>query len=255
MAGYSSLVGIGNYFLRILKVFEIFDFSFIKIVLLKSDSMKDLDDGMKKKKRGIIKRLIGLVVILCLGTMIFFGIKMYRNIDNVMNYRSEVETAVVEAGIPQYENLALAIIYTETKGQAADVMQSSESAFGNQFVIDDPAESIRSGVDFLASAIQKAAEAGCDLATAVQAYNFGLDYIDYVKANGGENSVKLAEAYSKDVLSPLLGNDNQETYSYYRPQSLLYNGGFLYKNGGNFFYADIVKMNEKLIDGYLLIEN
>ncbi|OPH30231.1 transglycosylase SLT domain protein, partial [Enterococcus faecium] len=30
----------------------------------------------------------------------------------------------------------------------------------------------------------------------------------------------------------------------------LYNGGYLYHNGGNMFYPDIVKMNEKIIETY-----
>lgn len=51
--------------------------------------------------------------------------------------------------------------------------------------------------------IVEAKKQGCDLWTAVQAYNFGKDYIAYVKNHGGENTVELAEAYSKDVLSPL----------------------------------------------------
>ncbi|WP_019724730.1 lysozyme family protein, partial [Enterococcus mundtii] len=77
------------------------------------------------------------------------------------------------------------------------------------------------------------------LATAIQAYNFGKDYIAYVNERGGKNTVRLAEEYSRDVLSPLLGNDNKKTYRYWRIQSLLYNGGYLYHNGGNMFYADV----------------
>ncbi|SMJ46509.1 pneumococcal vaccine antigen A family protein [Enterococcus faecium] len=76
------------------------------------------------------------------------------------------------------------------------------------------------------------------------------DYIAYVKNHGGENTVELAEAYSKDVLSPLLGNEEGKQYRYWRIQSLLYNGGYLYHNGGNMFYPDIVKMNEKIIETY-----
>ena len=41
----------------------------------------------------------------------------------------------------------------------------------------------------------------CDLWTAVQAYNFGTDYIDYVAKNGGENTLELAESYSKSAFS------------------------------------------------------
>lgn len=113
-----------------------------------------------------------------------------------------------------------------------------------------PADSIDQGVKYLAEMIVEAKKQGCDLWTAVQAYNFGKDYIAYVKNHGGENTVELAEAYSKDVLSPLLGNEEGKQYRYWRIQSLLYNGGYLYHNGGNMFYPDIVKMNEKIIETY-----
>ncbi|HGF7712768.1 TPA: lysozyme family protein, partial [Enterococcus faecium] len=116
--------------------------------------------------------------------------------------------------------------------------------------IDNPADSIDQGVKYLAEMIMEAKKQGCDLWTAVQAYNFGKDYIAYVKNHGGENTVELAEAYSKDVLSPLLGNEEGKQYRYWRIQSLLYNGGYLYHNGGNMFYPDIVKMNEKIIETY-----
>lgn len=38
-------------------------------------------------------------------------------------------------------------------------------------------------------------------------YNFGKDYIVYVKNYGGENIVELVEVYFKDVLSLFLGNE------------------------------------------------
>ena len=46
----------------------------------------------------------------------------------------------------------------------------------------------------------------------------------------------------------LLGNDQNTKYRYYRWQALVYNGGYLYQNGGNMFYAEIVKMNRWFIE-------
>lgn len=197
---------------------------------------------MKFTKRIIL--LLFLFLIIGLG---YFGFKIRQNVQQVMIYEAEVEQAVKENNIPEYKNLVLAIIYTESKGRTEDLMQSSESAYGERQMIGTTKESIDTGVSFLAQSITQANEAGCDIWTAVQAYNFGLDYIQFVKERGGKNSIRLAEEYSKEILSPLLGNDNQKTYRYYRPQALVYNGGFLYSNGGNMFYADIVKMNEQFI--------
>ncbi len=81
----------------------------------------------------------------------------------------------------------------------------------------------------------------------MQAYNFGLDYIDYVAENGKKHSLELAEQYSKDTLSPQLGNTSQTRYRYLSLHSVFYNGGYLYHNGGNFFYSELVKDNEKKI--------
>ena len=75
-----------------------------------------------------------------------------------------------------------------------------------------------------AEALAKAKEAGCDEWTGVQAYNYGLDYIQFVKERGGKHTTELAEEYSREVLSPLLGNDQNTKYRYYRWQALVYNG-------------------------------
>ncbi|MET3561123.1 hypothetical protein ABID30_000194 [Enterococcus rotai] len=195
----------------------------------------------------IVKRLLLLFFLLLIIGLGYLGFKIRQNVQQVMTYESEVEQAVKANNIPEHKDLVLAIIYTESKGRTEDLMQSSESAYGKRQMIGTTKESIETGVAFLAQSIEKANEAGCDIWTAVQAYNFGLDYIDFVKERGGKNSIRIAEEYSKEVLSPILGNTNQKTYRYYRPQAVIYNGGYLYSNGGNMFYADLVKMNQQFI--------
>ncbi|WP_375180253.1 lysozyme family protein [Enterococcus rotai] len=195
----------------------------------------------------IVKRLLLLFFLLLIIGLGYLGFKIRQNVQQVMTYESEVEQAVKANNIPEHKDLVLAIIYTESKGRTEDLMQSSESAYGKRQMIGTTKESIETGVAFLAQSIEKANEAGCDIWTAVQAYNFGLDYIEFVKERGGKNSIRIAEEYSKEVLSPILGNTNQKTYRYYRPQAVIYNGGYLYSNGGNMFYADLVKMNQQFI--------
>lgn len=200
-----------------------------------------------RKFRKIVLRVVFVILLGLLLVTGYFGFKIHQNVQTVMTYEKQVETEVKKNNIPQYKTLVLAIIYTESKGKSKDLMQSSESAYGEQAVINSPEESITQGVKFLAEALEKAKAANCDEWTGVQAYNFGLDYIQFVKERGGKNTVKLAEEYSREVLSPLLGNDEKTQYRYYRPQAFLYNGGYLYRNGGNMFYADIVKMNQWFI--------
>jgi len=185
--------------------------------------------------------------IFCVTVVLATCFMVYRNyqiLKQVHQFDTQVEQALVENGISEYKDLALSIIFTESKGKGEDPMQSSESYTGETGQISTPTQSITQGVAFLAQAIQRSKELKTDIWTAVQSYNYGLDYIDYVAKNGGENTVELAESYSKDILSPQLGNQEREQYRYYAWRSFLYNGGYLYHNGGNMFYADLVKTNQ-----------
>ena len=182
-------------------------------------------------------------VLLLIGGL-FLGYKNYTALKKVYSYEETIAEQTEKYGISDYQELAMSIMLTESKGEGNDPMQSSESAYGKQNQFENAQDSIEQGVAYLAKLIKKSVDMDCDLWTAVQAYNFGTDYIDYVAKNGGENTLELAESYSKEVLSPLLGNDNEQPYRYWGWQSITYNGGYLYHNGGNLFYADVVKFNQ-----------
>ncbi|WP_165005845.1 MULTISPECIES: lysozyme family protein [unclassified Enterococcus] len=205
---------------------------------------------MKKKRKSIFRILFYTVFVTAGAVLLFLGGRTYQSVKRVEEYQPEITKAAKKYQMETHENLIKAIILTESKGKGTDLMQSSESAHGVVNAIDNQTDSIDQGVSYLAEMISEAKRQGCDLWTAVQAYNFGKDYIAYIREHGGKNTVELAESYSKNVLSPLLGNSEQKQYRYWRVQSLLYNGGYLYHNGGNMFYPDIVKMNEKIIDTY-----
>ncbi|MBE6171348.1 hypothetical protein IGJ83_001104 [Enterococcus pernyi] len=205
---------------------------------------------MKKKRKSIFRMIVGLFVFTILATILFLFGRTYQSIKRVENYQPEISSALEKYQMQEHENLVKAIILTESRGNGVDLMQSSESAYGQMGAITTQEGSIDQGVKYLSEMIAEAKALGCDLATAIQAYNFGKDYIAYVNERGGKNTVRLAEEYSRDVLSPLLGNDNKKTYRYWRIQSLLYNGGYLYHNGGNMFYADVVKMNQQFLEWY-----
>jgi hypothetical protein len=126
-------------------------------------------------------------------------------------------------------------------------MQSSESVHGYTGRNQDKKKSIEAGVDFLLKAIETSKKENVDIWAAVQAYNFGLPYIDYVQLHGGQNTVKLAKTYSREVVAPSLGTHTGAMYDYVNPISLYYNETKLYSNGGNFLYAEIVQFNEHLL--------
>lgn len=191
-----------------------------------------------------IRRLIYLLIALAL---LIKGISVYRSVSNVLAYRPLVEEVLAEDDNQTNEDLVLAVIYTETKGRSADVMQSSESSTGTTNTISDNRASIKQGTKVLAKNLEEASKHKTDSWTAIQAYNFGQAYIPYVAKNGGVNTIDLATSYSRDVVAPSLGNHTGDTYRYYNLISLLYGGGKLYVDGGNVYYAKQVKFNLFLI--------
>ncbi len=191
---------------------------------------------MFKKIRRIIYVLIALLAI-------YKGVTIYQSVKRVLAYRPLVEQVLAEDDNDTNEDLVLAVIYTETKGQDDDVMQSSESSTGTTKSIRDNKESIKQGTRVLAQNLEKAQAAKTDSWTAVQAYNFGTNYINYVSERGGKNTIQLAKAYSRDVVAPSLGNKTGKTYYHINPVSILYGGGKLYVDGGNHYYAKQVQLS------------
>lgn len=187
----------------------------------------------------IFRKLIFLILLIL---VCYKFIQVYHDVKQVMNYRSLVREVLDEQDTVANEELVLAMIYTETKGKVSDVMQSSESATGQKNSILDNKESIRQGVQTLSTNLNVAQEKKVDVWTAVQAYNFGRAYIDYIAKHGGENTLDLAKKYSKNIVAPSLGNVTGKTYAYYHPIALLH-GSKLYINGGNFYYSRQVRMN------------
>ena len=187
-----------------------------------------------------LRRLFGLFL---LALSLFYTVKTYRHVQTVLTYRPMVQEILAQYDIQANEDLILALIYTETKGKGDDVMQASESVTGLTNTITDSRESILQGTTLLADHLAQAQEMGIDVWAAVQAYNFGTPYLNFVAQHGGQSTIALAKGYSKDVVAPSLGNLTGETYHYYNPVSVVYGGGQLYKNGGNIYYAKEVRFN------------
>lgn len=187
--------------------------------------------------------------VLVLAVFLFAGYKAYRvnqDVKQVMTYQPMVREILSEKDTPANEELVLAMIYTETKGKEGDVMQSSESASGSTNTINDNASSIRQGVQTLTDNLYLAQKKDVDVWTAVQAYNFGPAYIDFIAQNGKENTLALAKQYSRETVAPLLGNTTGKTYSYIHPISV-FHGAELYVNGGNYYYSRQVQLNLYII--------
>lgn len=192
----------------------------------------------------LIRRLILVIIILFCGYHLYV---VHENVKNVMQYKELVSKTLADNNTDTNVELVLAMIYTETKGASQDVMQSSESSSGVANSITDSQTSIKQGVTVLSNNLTQANKSQVDVWTAVQAYNFGTAYIDYVAKHGNKNTIELAKTYSRDVVAPSLCNTSGETYFYHHPLALI-SGGKLYKNGGNIYYAREVHFNLYLIE-------
>ena len=87
-----------------------------------------------RRVRKIIYKIMLLLFVGLVAGLGYLGYKIHQNVETVMTFEKQVEAEVKKNKIPEYKTLALAIIYTESKGKSGDIMQSSESVYGQQEV-------------------------------------------------------------------------------------------------------------------------
>lgn len=152
--------------------------------------------------------------------------------ENVMQYETDVSDYAEEYGIKEYVPYLLAIMEVESHGEGEDVMQSSESLGlpPNSLSTD---ESIRQGVKYFSELIEAANAQECDIDTAVQAYNYGAGFINYVAENGNEYTFELAQEFAKEKSGGVVTD-------YANDISVAENGGWRYMYG-NMFYVRLIK--------------
>ncbi|GGJ67634.1 lysozyme family protein [Virgibacillus salexigens] len=131
--------------------------------------------------------------------------------DNVERYRDYFEKYASENGIEDHTEILMGMTMQESGGRLADVMQSSESMGDPVNTISSPEKSIEQGVSYFADVLE---QAGGDTELALQAYNMGGGYIDYVEENNnGEYSQESAEAFG-DQQAVEMGWDNYGDENY-----------------------------------------
>ena len=122
----------------------------------------------------------------------------------VLQYEEIVHGALLEYELEEHTPLVLAIMMQESGGTASlDVMQASESIGLPPNTITDPVYSIEVGVAHFEKVLAKRERLGVDLDTAIQSYNYGSGYMDFVAANGGKHSAALAQAFSEQQVAKL----------------------------------------------------
>lgn len=162
--------------------------------------------------------------------------------EKVISYEPLVREIASEGGIESEVPYLLAIMQVESRGEGNDPMQSSESAGLPPNGISGPEWSIRQGIKYYKSIYDMAVGVGMqeNKKAICQAYNFGASYVTWLPRNGGNHSIEVAEEYSKNVVAPSLGNTSGATYSYVNDVSKEAGKTYLYTNGGNFLYGELV---------------
>ena len=160
------------------------------------------------------------------------GIRTYLLSENTISYSDDLREAATDNEILNYVNYLIAIMEVESHGNGNDPMQSSESAGLPPGSFTDPKDSIRQGAYYFAGCLSLANENSCDLMTAVQAYNYGTGFINYVADNGGRYTLELAISFAEKYSGGI-----QVDYS--NSIAVDYNGGWRYAYG-NMFYAQLV---------------
>ena len=118
--------------------------------------------------------------------------------ESVLRYKRTVEKYARQYDGMEYVPYILALMQIESGGEGGDPMQSSESLGLPPNTIKDPERSIQRGVEFFVENMKSAINRGSDIKTALQAYNYGGGFVDFVVQNGGSYTFDLARKFSEN---------------------------------------------------------
>ncbi|MFD2045317.1 lysozyme family protein [Ornithinibacillus salinisoli] len=189
---------------------------------------------MKKRTKIAFKQAI-LVTIFLMTALVVISVLSYekpREINynriskDVIRYQPIVEDYAEEYGVSEYVDVLLAMMMQESGGRGNDPMQSSESYCGQVGCIDDPELSIKQGVYYFSETLEAA---DGDLELAIQSYNFGKGFINYVREQSKSYSQEIAINFSQEMYE---NAPDQSIYSCLREEAKQYNACY-----GDIYYV------------------
>lgn len=204
---------------------------------------------LKKKEKQAIKRTSVIVFLFC-SILLVVSFLTYEKPDtnkketprpevsnDVKDYQPDVEKYAKQYNVDNHVDTLLAIMMQESGGRGDDPMQASESYCGERNCIDDPKLSIKQGVRHFSEILDKA---DGDLKLAVQAYNFGGGFIDYVQEKSADYSQGIAIDFSRKMYEKA---PDKEDYRCIRPESEEYEAcyGDIYYVKSVMDYRDVIE--------------
>lgn len=150
----------------------------------------------------------------------------YVSIKKVEHQRATVLKYAKEYEVEEHTDLLLAMMYQESKGRGLDPMQASESYCGTIGCINNRDLSIEQGVAYFKKTLD---QADGDVPLAIQAYNFGIGFVYYVKEADGNYSLFNAIQFSQEMYDKA---DDQAYYSCLRKEARQFNACY-----GDIYYV------------------
>ncbi len=157
--------------------------------------------------------------------------------EKVTQWREKVYEEAMKNNIGSYVNTLLSIIWVETGGDSSrfsDIMGINK-AYLVGGAVNNPTASIEKGVSYFAKLLQKAQMNQLGEMAALQAYNYGEEYLDDLIRIRGRYSFNHSRMYAQE-------KSNGETVSYNSTVALDlgYNWRYTF---GNMFYPQLVTYN------------
>ena len=191
-------------------------------------------------KRRTLKIFIKITFIIICLFIVLGGVSLYVDqyklskspvFEHIFSKKVEQHRPLVEKYAETYEvedyvDVLLAMMMQESGGRGDDPMQSSESLCGEVGCIDDPEDSIKQGVEYF-SKILDASDGEVELS--VQAYNFGIGFVNYVQDKDQGYNQDLAIEFSQKMYE---NADNPSEYSCLREEAKEYDACY-----GDIYYA------------------
>lgn len=199
-----------------------------------------------KQQVKVLFRILALAVFL---TVLFTLISLYTHKDNlkdqqivkyvftkkVEQYRPLVTKYAEQYEVEEHIDIILAMMMQESGGRGNDPMQSSESLCGKRDCITDPEQSIKQGVYYFSETLKKA---NGNVELAIQSYNFGIGFIDYVHSQQSPYSQELAIQFSQEMYEKA---EDKSLYTCLRKEAKQYNACY-----GDIYYArDVLEYQKR----------